>query len=101
MKTKYPLTAREWFWETHPASKAEWNETGHDNEFMCRITKMKGPKEEGGFVYNVNKDGTVTPWSNPVESVVKALEIGYIIYEVEYMNGRFVLSKDKGETENK
>jgi len=33
---KYPLTAREWFWAKCPASKAEWNETGHDDEFMCR-----------------------------------------------------------------
>ena len=60
----------------------------------CRVTQMRGCKEEGGNLYNVNNDGSVTPWANPPKSVSEALEQGYIIHTIEYMGQEFILKKE-------
>ena len=64
-------------------------------EFIAgRVTKMKGCKQEGGYLYNVNNDGSVTPWADSPKSVSEALEQGYTIHTVEYMGQEFILKKE-------
>ena len=69
---------------------------------VCRVTQMRGCKEEGANLYNVNNDGSVTPWANPPESVSKALEERYTIHTIEYMGEEFIIRKnikDKGDAD--
>jgi len=50
---------------------------------LIEVTKMKGCKEEGGFIYDVNPNGTVNPYGNPMKDVNEALDFGYTIWQIK------------------
>ena len=61
---------------------------------VCKVTQMRGCKEEGGNLYNVNNDGSVTQWADPPKSVSEALKQGYTIHTIEYIGQEFILRKE-------
>ena len=70
----------------------EDRESANNHEYIwARVTKMKGSKIEGGYIYDVNADGSVTPWGNPPPSVNAALSEGYEVFEVKWRGRRFKL----------
>lgn len=66
-KTKQPLENKDW-----------------------RIEKMRENESGGGYIYEVNLDGSVNPWSNKMESVEEALKFGYTIHTVRRLSDNSV-----------